>query len=164
MSRRRSAATFPLIVGIVAALAISGTSSGAPSAPLPVLDLQSLEGAAVPRAGYVRSGPWVLVYVMPFAGATPAILNALEASTAGGGPPITVVVGGSPADAAELAARHKDRLPATWFADPKGASRAALGLKVLPVIIGVRDQETHWTLAGGGVERSTLRSVVVSWR
>jgi hypothetical protein len=128
----------------VAAAAPSGTSAASPStsaaADADYLALTSVtvqrttDGVAVPLLSTIRAGPAdkTLLFVLTHAAdlapfeLVPRILKALPSLTAAGVGVVFVVLG-TPANAAAFAARL-DLPPALLFADPTGATHAALGL------------------------------------
>ena len=152
---------------LLCSLAVLGAAAAgawaSPPAPLPSFDLTSLQGEAVPVASLAREGRWLLVYVSPHSGASRPLLLALE-GTESPRPSLLIVVGAEPADAKALAATFEGRLEASWYADPDGAARRALGLAGVPTVLGLRDRAIQWTLSGGVSDHRTLRSILVSWR
>lgn len=62
------------------------------------------------------------------------------------------------------AADCEGRLPAAWYADPGDAARRALGLRGVPVVLGLDDRSIRWTLSDGLSDPRTQRSILVSWR
>jgi hypothetical protein len=143
--------------------AAASLASAAPPAPLPSFELTSLEGNVVAAEEAAPAGRWLLVYVSPHSGAARQLLRTLEGGPAPA-PSLLVVVGSAPADAKALAAAFEGRLTAAWYADPGGAARRALGLRGVPVVLGLDDRAIRWTLSGGLSDPRTLRSILVSWR
>jgi hypothetical protein len=72
---------------------------------------------------------------------------------------------GGPADqAASFVAGRGDQFAAVrWFADPGEAAWRAMRFTGTPSLVGVRDGQIQWTIAGVLNDPKALESVVRSW-
>ena len=133
--------------------------------PLPAFQLLTLERAAVESAKIGPAGQWLLIYTTPTSAASARLLAAMKQWESPGLDARTVVVVGAAVDkAAEFAQQHAADYPAVrWFADPDGAAWKALRLTGTPFIVGIRDNQIVWSLAGVLNDPAVLESVIRSW-
>ena len=156
----RSAAAAALVAALGMA-AVGAVEKG----PLPAFQVAALDGAAVASSQMGPSGQWLLVYVTPTSAASARLLGGMKAWETPALDLRTVVVVGAPvADTAAFARERAAEFPAVrWFADPEGAAWKALRLTGTPYILGIRNGQVVWSLAGVLNDPKALESVVRSW-
>ena len=133
--------------------------------PLPAFQLLTLEGAAVESAKIGPAGQWLLIYTTPTSAASARLLAAMKQWESPGLNARTVVVVGTAVDqAAAFVQRHVADYPSVrWLADPDGAAWKALRLTGTPFILGIKDSQIVWSLAGVLNDPAVLESVIRSW-
>jgi hypothetical protein len=134
--------------------------------PMPAFEVVNAAGAVTPSAGMAQAGKWILVYVTPECRSCQRLFTAMEEWNSGPLNAATVVL--VQGDHAAVRAYAAERLPAAlvgarWYADVDGAARRALALTGSPVIIGMRDQQITWALAGVLNDPAALESALRTW-
>ena len=134
--------------------------------PLPAFEVVTSEGAAVSSAQLTSEPQYLLVYVNAASSTSRKLLDALgEWAT----PDLTrrtvVVIGGTPQEAQRfIEAGMPASLQGTArYFDTGRSAWQALSLRGSPVLIGVRDGRTEWSLSGVLSDPAALKSVVLTW-
>ena len=134
--------------------------------PLPAFTVTTLDGTPIDSRLMTPETQYVLLYVRPDCRPCDRLLALLRSADS---PPFTsrivVIVNGAPGAGAAYVARH---LPAaagrvTWYADTQGDGYRALRLTGMPELIGVKNGEMMWSIAGVLNDASTVESVVRTW-
>lgn len=147
-------------------LAVAGTALAQPPAakPLPDADVLTTEGALVKLNALSPGGQWLIVYAVESAPPTERLLEALTKWELGAGLGRVVVVVAQVADAGPMAAKWAERLPAVrWVSDPSGSVGRGAGLRGGPMLIGARDGDVGFILAGVLNDPTMLRDAVRGW-
>ena len=134
---------------------------------MPSLTLVDATGATVTTAALSSEPQWLLIYVSPSAPAADRLIEAMKTWELGTGlRKVVFVVDGRAAEASAWAER---RLPRTEenlpprFLDPKGDARTALRVTGEPTLMGVRNGEIAWVLAGVLNDPAALDPVIRNW-
>ena len=148
---------------LVLALLQGGTRA---ERPLPAFEVVTSEGAAVSSAQLSSEAQYLLVYVNAASSTSRRLLDALgDWATPELARRTVVVIGGTPQEAQRFietgmpvslqgTARYFDTGRSAW---------QALNLRGSPVLIGVRDGRTEWSLSGVLSDPAALKSVVLTW-
>ena len=160
-------ATWNKGAAFVAALIVAGATLAAiEQRPMPAFEVVNAAGAATSSAAIGPGGKWILIYVTPECRSCQRLFTAMEEwnSAQRGGATVVRVQG----EHAAVQAYAAERLPAAvvgsrWYADASGAARRALALTGSPVIIGMRDQQISWALAGVLNDPAALESALRTW-
>jgi hypothetical protein len=158
-ARRIAAATFALVIGAGA------LAAAIEKGPLPPFQVVGLDGTAVESAQAGPAGHWLLIYMTPASAASARLLGAMKQWESSDLDARTVVIIGAAVDkAARFAEQHAADYPAIrWFADPDGSAWRALRLTGTPYILGIKDGQIVWSLAGVLNDPKALESVIRSW-
>lgn len=132
---------------------------------LPAFQVATLDGAAVASSQIGPAGQSLLIYVTPTSPASARLLAAMKAWQTDAMAQRVVVVIGAPVAAAQafVSERATEFANVRWFADPQGEAWKALRLTGTPYLLGVRDGQIAWALAGVLNDPMALESVVRSW-
>lgn len=142
-------------------MAVASPAGAQVRRPLPVVELLTLEESPAPALQ--REGRWLLVYVKPDSAPSQALLSQcreLQPETAGR---MVVIVGGTPAQAREMAGSQPALAGATWVVDPANDAFRALKLTGVPVLLGIRRASVEWSQSGSAKDPPTLLSILTSW-
>jgi hypothetical protein len=147
------------------ALGHASLACAAEKGPLPAFQVLTLDGTAVPSAQAGPAGQWLLIYVTPTSAASARLLGAMKQWESADLDARTVVIVGASVDkSAAHAQQHAADYPAVrWLVDPDGTAWKALRLTGTPYILGVRDGQIVWSLAGVLNDPRALESVIRSW-
>lgn len=149
-----------VLVAMLFALAL--TADAADKRPLPATRLQAADGSPVsldPAAPEAR----VYVYVTPGSTVSRRFLAALRDWQVPAPDRITVVVGGTQAEAAAFAAADHGVPGVQWLLDPDRTFWTDLQVTGVPTLFGVRGGVIEWRLAGVLNDPAALKAVVTSW-
>ena len=134
--------------------------------PLPAFEVVTGDGAAVSSAQLTSEPQYLLVYVNAASSTSKKLLDALgEWATPELARRTVVVIGGSPQEAQRFI---ETGMPASLqttarFFDTGRSAWQALNLRGSPVLIGVRDGRTEWSLSGVLSDPAALKSLVLTW-
>lgn len=148
----------------IALLLVSRPAAAQTPRPLPDADVVTPEGGLVKLAAMQQDGQWLVLYISESSAPSARLLEALaewrlEASLTR----VVVVVAGV-ADAQPLASEWAERLPGVrWASDPSGSIARGAGLRGTPTVIGARDGQMAWILAGVLNDPGMIRDVVRGW-
>ena len=153
------------ILALLAAAAASMAAGADEKRPLPAFQVTTLEGAAVQSPQVGPAGQWLLIYVTPTSAASIRLLAGMKQWETPELSLRTVVIVGAPvADAVAFTGERGTEFPAgRWFADPQGAAWQALRLSGTPYILGMKDGQIVWSLAGVLNDPKALESVIRTW-
>jgi hypothetical protein len=162
---RPAAARFAVATLIAGAVGLGAVVSAAEKRPLPAFQVVTMDGVAVASPQVGPAGQWLLIYVTPTSAASARLLGGMKQWESPDLNARTVVVIGAPvAEAAKFVKARAAEFPAVrWFADPQGAAWQALRLTGTPYILGVKDGQIAWSLAGVLNDPRALESVIRSW-
>jgi hypothetical protein len=162
---RPAAARLAVATVIAVALGLAALASAAEKRPLPAFQVATLDGVAVDSPQVGPAGQWLLIYMTPTSAASARLLSGMKQWETPELDARTVVVIGAPvADAARFVSARAAEFPAVrWLADPQGAAWQALRLTGTPYILGVKDGQIAWSLAGVLNDPKALESVIRSW-
>ena len=151
----------------LAVATMAGAASAAFAAerqPLPHFMTASLEGQPVASESLVREGAWLLIHVEADCAPCNALLARMDDDEhAPSAPRIAVVVAADGARTRALGDRFPHLRAARWLADPTAASRAALGLRAVPTVLGLRGASVEWRFAGLSRRPGEMESILSSW-
>jgi hypothetical protein len=134
--------------------------------PLPAFTVTTLDGAPIDSTLMTPETQYVLLYVRPDCRPCDRLLALLRSASS---PQFTsrvvVIVNGAPEASAAYVARHIPAAagPVTWYADTQGDGYRALRLAGMPELIGVKNGEMMWSIAGVLNDAATVESVVRTW-
>ncbi|MCU1382352.1 MAG: hypothetical protein JWL71_1049 [Acidobacteria bacterium] len=134
--------------------------------PLPAFTVTTLDGTPIDSTHMTPESQYVLLYVRPDCRPCDRLLALLRSVNA---PHFTsrviVIVNGDPRAAAAYVGRHipASAGPVTWYADSDSNGFRALRLTGMPELIGVKDGEMMWSIAGVLNDAATVESVVRTW-
>ena len=134
--------------------------------PLPTFQVVTAEGAVVSSAQLTSEPQYLLVYVNSASLTSRKLLNALgEWATPELARRTVLVIGGTPQEAQRfIESGVPESLQAmTRYLDTGRTAWQALSLRGAPVLIGVRNGRTEWSLSGVLSEPAALKSVVLTW-
>ena len=148
---------------LVLALLQGGTRA---ERPLPAFEVVTSEGAAVSSAQLTSESQYLLVYVNAASSTSRKLLDALgEWATPELARRTVVVIGGTPQEAQRFieSGMPASLLGTARYFDTGRSAWQALNLRGSPVLIGVRDGKTEWSLSGVLSDPAALKSVVLTW-
>jgi hypothetical protein len=134
--------------------------------PLPAFTVTRLDGTPIDSTLMTAESQYVLLYVRPDCRPCDRLLALLKSVNS---PQFTsrvvVIVSGAPGAGATYVARHIPAAagPVTWYADAQGDGYRALRLAGMPELIGVKNGEMMWSIAGVLNDAATVESVVRAW-
>lgn len=134
---------------------------------LPPLTLVRATGETVTTAALSSEPQWLLIYVTPGAPAADRLIEAMKAWEFGTGlrKVVFVVDARSPETAAwagRLFPQTEESLPPRFF-DPTGDARTALRVTGTPTLMGIKDGQIAWGLAGVLNDPAALEPVIRNW-
>jgi hypothetical protein len=158
------------VCAAAAALLLAGAGQMVAAAsekrPLPPFTVMRSDGAAIDSRQVTSEPQYVLLYVKPDCRPCDRLLALVRNAKS---PQFTnrviVIVHGDAAPAAAHVARQSpsEALGLTWYADPEGAGYRALRLSGMPELIGVKDGQMMWSVAGVLNDAATVESIVRTW-
>jgi hypothetical protein len=158
-----------LACAAAAALFLSGAAqivAATEKRPLPPFTVTRPDGIAIDSRQLTAEPQYVLLYVRPDCRPCDRLLALVRSAKS---PQFTsrvvVIVSGEADAAAAYVARQvpADAGPVTWYADPQGGGYRALRLTGMPELIGVREGQMMWSVAGVLNDAATVESVVRTW-
>ena len=152
-----------MMLVLVLALLQGGTRA---ERPLPAFEVVTSEGAAVSSAQLTSEPQYLLVYVNAASSTSRKLLDALgEWATPELARRTVVVIGGTPQEAQRFieSGMPASLLGTARYFDTGRSAWQALNLRGSPVLIGVRDGRTEWSLSGVLSDPAALKSVVLTW-
>lgn len=134
--------------------------------PLPAFQVVTGEGAVVSSAQLTSEPQYLLVYVNAASSTSRKLLDALgDWATPKLAGRTVLVIGGTPQEAQRFIATGvpESLQGMTRYFDTGHSAWQALNLRGSPVLIGVRDGRTDWSLSGVLSDPAALKSVVLTW-
>lgn len=134
--------------------------------PLPAFQVVTAEGAVVSSAQLTSEPQYLLVYVNAASSTSRKLLDALgEWATPELARRTVVVIGGTPQEAQRFieSGVPESLQGMTRYFDTGRSAWQALNLRGSPVLIGVREGRTEWSLSGVLSDPTALKSVVLTW-
>ena len=134
--------------------------------PLPAFQVVTGEGAVVSSAQLTSESQYLLVYVNAASSTSRKLLAALgEWATPELARRTVVVIGGTPQEAQRFidSGVPESLQGMTRYFDTGRSAWQALNLRGSPVLIGVREGKTEWSLSGVLSDPAALKSVVMTW-
>lgn len=156
----RAAAVALLFVGAYASVAAIERRA------VPSFSVTRVDGTSVDSAQLTAETQYVLLYVRPDCRPCDRLLALVKSAKS---PQLAsrmvVVVNGDANAAARYVGRQipADAGPVTWYADTDGGGYRALRLTGMPALIGVKDGQMMWSIAGVLNDAETVESVVRTW-
>ena len=134
---------------------------------LPPLTLVNAAGETVTTATLSSESQWLLIYVSPAAPATDRLIEAMKTWELGTGlRKVVFVIDARTPDttpwAEKLLPQTEENLPPRFF-DPAGDARTALRVTGTPTLMGIKDGEIAWGLAGVLNDPAALEPVIRNW-
>jgi hypothetical protein len=172
MRGMRGARTFTAVTLVVAAaLAMiaappwRGDARASEKRPLPAFEVVAPDGAVVASAQLAPPGKWLLIYVTPTSLASARLLTSMKQWETPAMAARTVVVIGAPLATAQrfIKERSAEFPSVRWVVDPQNVAWQALRLSGTPFLLGVKDGEIAWSLAGVLNDPKALESVIRTW-
>lgn len=158
-----------LACAAIAVLILSGagqTVAATEKRPLPPFTVMLSDGTAIDSRELTVEPQYVLLYVRPDCRPCDRLLALVRnAKSAQFTSRVIVIVSGDADAGAAYVARHipAEAGPLTWYADPQGAGYRALRLSGMPELIGVKNGQVMWSVAGVLNDAATVESVVRTW-
>lgn len=155
--------------GVVTAFVLAGVYASAAAIEqraIPSFTVTRLDGAIVDSRQLTAETQYVLLYVRPDCRPCDRLLALVGSANS---PQFTsrvvVLVSGETNTGAGYVSRQipAEAGPLTWYADTDGGAYRALRLTGAPVLIGVKDGQVMWSVAGVLNDASTVESVVRTW-
>lgn len=145
----------------------ASTATAAERRPVPTMTLIDATGATVTSASLSSESQWLLVYVTPASPAADRLIEAMKGWDLGTSlRKVVFVVDARGAEAQAWLSRvlpqTEENLPPRYL-DQKGESKAALRVTNTPTLIGVKDGQIAWDLAGVLNDPSALEPVIRNW-
>ena len=135
--------------------------------PLPPFTVMLPDGTAADSRQLTAEPQYVLLYVKPDCRPCDRLLALVRnAKSPQFASRVIVIVHGEAAPAAAYVARQansSEAAPLAWYADPQGAGYRALRLSGMPELIGVKDGQVMWSVAGVLNDAATVESIVRTW-
>ena len=153
---------------LVLAATVAGQqpAPGRSERPLPAFQVLAADGTSTSSAQLSPESQWLLVYLNPGSSTSRRLLQAMKEWEAPQlvGRTVLIVRG----KASEAQAFIEQSLPEElrgmrWYADSDRGAWQALNLTGAPVLIGVTNGRTEWSLSGVLADPSALKSVVLTW-
>jgi hypothetical protein len=147
---------------------MSGFQANAPRADrtLPAFQVTSPDGTTAASTQLSPESQWLLVYVNPASATTKRLLQAMRTWDAPELVSRTVLIfQGRAAEAQTFmdASLPEELRGMRWYADPDRSAWNALHLTGSPVLIGVANGRSDWSLSGVLGDPAALKSVVLTW-
>jgi hypothetical protein len=158
-----------MVSALAAALFLSGaapTVAATEKRALPPFTVTRLDGTAIDSRQLTVEPQYVLLYVRPECRPCDRLLALVRnAKSPQFTSRVVVIVSGEADAGAAYVARQipAEAGPLTWYADPQGAGYRALRLSGMPELIGVKDGQMMWSVAGVLNDAATVESVVRTW-
>jgi len=158
-----------MVSALAAALFLSGaapTVAATEKRALPPFTVTRLDGTAIDSRQLTAEPQYVLLYVRPECRPCDRLLALVRnAKSPQFTSRVVVIVSGEADAGAAYVARQipAEAGPLTWYADPQGAGYRALRLSGMPELIGVKDGQVMWSVAGVLNDAATVESVVRTW-
>lgn len=134
--------------------------------PLPTFQVMAADGTSTSSAQLSPESQWLLVYLNPASSTSRRLLQAMKEWEAPQLVSRTVlIVGGKATEARAFIGQSlpEELRGMRWYADSDRGAWQALNLKGAPVLIGVTNGQTEWSLSGVLADPSALKSVVLTW-
>jgi hypothetical protein len=134
--------------------------------PLPAFEVVSGAGAAVSSAQLTSEPQYLLVYVNAASTTSRRLLDAMgEWATPALAQRTVLLIGGTPEEAQRFIETGvpESLQGMTRYFDTSRSAWQALNLRGSPVLIGVRQGKTEWSLSGVLSDPAALKSVVLTW-
>jgi hypothetical protein len=152
-----------------AALIVLGGATAAqaqPRQPLPAFTVTNAAGVPVASKQLTHEDRWLLIYVSPDCTPCESLLaNLRKLSSPALLSRAVLIVSGTPDKARAFVEQHAapELANVAWYVDAEGKAADALQIKNSPALVGVRNGQVGWRLAGVLNQPSALQSVVRSW-
>ena len=133
---------------------------------IPSFSVTRLDGTIVDSAQLTAETQYVLLYVRPDCRPCDRLLALVKsASSPQLASRMVIVVNGDASAGAKYVGRQIPATagPVTWYADTEGGGYRALRLTGMPALIGVKDGQMMWSIAGVLNDAETVESVVRTW-
>ena len=142
-------------------------ASAAERRPVPPMTLVDATGASVTSASLSPESQWLLVYVTPGSPAADRLISAMKGWELGTSlRKVVFVVDARGAEAQAWVARvlpqTEENLPPRYL-DRAGEAKTALRVTNTPTLIGVKDGQIAWDLAGVLNDPAALEPVIRNW-
>jgi hypothetical protein len=134
--------------------------------PLPAFEVVSGAGAAVSSAQLTSEPQYLLVYVNAASSTSRRLLDAMgEWASPQLAQRTVLLIGGTPQEAQRFidTGVPESLQGMTRYLDTSRSAWQALNLRGSPVLIGVRQGKTEWSLSGALSDPAALKSVVLTW-
>ena len=134
--------------------------------PLPPFTVTLSDGTAIDSRHLTAEPQYLLLYVRPDCRPCDRLLALVRNAKS---PQLTsrvgVLVSGDATAGAAYVARQvpSEAGLLTWYADPQGAAYGALRLSGMPELIGVKEGQIMWSVAGVLNDAATVESIVRTW-
>jgi hypothetical protein len=156
-----------LVIALASALVLAGSPVSAHAqVTLPAFDVVARDGTTISSAALSEHAQWLLIYVQPPCSSCDRLLKALAGwRSAAIDERTIVIVGGTPSEAETYLAKVAPaaRGPINWYADPQRRAHAALKLAGAPALLGIKQRQIAWTLAGVLNDPAAIEPVVRAW-
>jgi hypothetical protein len=153
----------------IVALLIAGACASAAAIEkraLPSFNLTRPDGTAAESTQLTAETQYVLLYVRPDCRPCDRLLALVRsANSPQFSSRVIVVVNGDANAGARYVSRQipADAGPVSWYADSDSSGYRALRLTGMPELIGVKDGQMMWSIAGVLNDAETVESVVRTW-
>lgn len=143
-------------------LVLAGTILGVEPGPLPVFNVQRMDGSAAKSSDWTLQGKWLLIYA---ARGSDGLLRRLTQPEYPQLASRTIIVGGGMQleGAQGFQKKFPDLAAAAWYVDTSGSASNALNLHGAPVILGIQDGVVHWRINGLPADRKLMHSLLTTW-
>jgi hypothetical protein len=155
-----------VLIVVAASTAFAQQAPARGERPLPVFQVAAADGTPTASAQLSPESQWLLIYLNPASATSRRLLQAMREWEAPQVATRTVlIVGGTAQEAQAFIERAlPDELRSMrWYSDTDRKAWQALNLKGSPVLVGIRDGRTEWSLSGVLADPAALKSVVLTW-
>lgn len=133
-------------------------------APLPAIQLTSVDNLQIQNSDLPSKGNWLLFYVQPSSQFSDNLLKQFKREQYPGlEQHAVIIVGGSVDDLKNMKTKYAELSQATWYADTSKNAFTLLKLHGVPVILGINQQTIQWSLNGVLSDTNVSKSIVNTW-
>jgi hypothetical protein len=153
-----------ILAAIALTFCLSPWVSASDQAPLPDLQLTSIDNLPIHTADLPSKGNWLLIYVQPKSQYSDNLLKLFKREQYPGlEQHAVIVVGGSVDDVKTMKSKYAELGQATWYADTTKGAFTLLKLHGVPVILGIKMQNVEWSVNGILSDANVGKSIVTTW-
>jgi peroxiredoxin len=157
---------FAKFLTIAVLFCLSAAAGGGQPTPLPDFALVGADGSTVPASSLATEGNWIIVYVQPRASNSTGVLRLFSKKDLDVESFVRVIVVVATDDSKvvdELRQKHPDLDQSSWYMDSSRSMAQAMGFRVFPMTLGVKNHNVEWDLPGVLSSIGNHKSIISSW-